>query len=80
MKMVNKNLDEIYDSLQELLDDVDVPRNIKERITKVKLVLEDKELGVDKALNEMDDLMESNDIPSFVRTQIWNVVSLLESQ
>ena len=31
----------------------------------------------DKALQELDEISDDPNIPSFTRTQIWNIVSIL---
>lgn len=73
-------IQEIIFTLNELKDDSTVSKNIKEKIERIISFLEhDEALGVDKAINEIEEMMETNNIPSYTRTQIWNVVSLLES-
>ena len=73
-------IQEIIYTLNELKEDSTISKNIKEKIEKIISFLEqDEALGVDKAINEIEDMMETNNIPAYTRTQIWNVVSLLES-
>ena len=77
--MENGQLKEIIFFLNELKEDSTVNKNIKEKIDKVISFLEnDNELGVAKALTEFEDLMEKNEIQPYTRSQIWNVVSMLE--
>ncbi|MFC1801655.1 UPF0147 family protein [Nanoarchaeota archaeon] len=79
MTMENGQLKEIIFFLNELREDSTVNKNIKEKIGKVINLLEnDNELGVAKALTEFEDLMEKNEIQPYTRSQIWNVVSMLE--
>ncbi len=76
----NGKIQEIIFVLNELKEDSTINKNIKEKIEKIIVFLEeDENLGVDKALHEIEEMMENNNIPSYTRTQIWNVVSLLES-
>lgn len=78
--MTNTKIEEILFTLNELKEDSTVSKNIKEKIEKIIVFLqEDVNLGVDKAIHEIEEIMENNNIPSYTRTQIWNVVSLLES-
>lgn len=78
--MNSSKVNEIISTLHELKEDSTINKNIRDRIEKVISFLEsDKELGVDKAIHEIEDLMENNNLPSYTRTQIWNIVSLLES-
>ena len=79
MKNSNGYLQEVIEFLNELREDSTLSKNIKEKIEKVIGLLEnDNELGVAKALNEFEDIMEKNEIQPYTRSQIWNVVSMLE--
>ncbi len=72
----------IIESLQEIATDSAVPRNVKERLVKIIEVLkhdsEDILLRKDKALSELDEVVEDTNLQAYTRTQIWNVVSVLE--
>jgi uncharacterized protein (UPF0147 family) len=72
----------IIESLQEIASDSAVPRNVKERLVKIIEVLkndsEDILLRKDKALSELDEVVEDTNLQPYTRTQIWNVVSVLE--
>jgi uncharacterized protein len=72
---------EIIETLNELCEDNTVPRNIKAKIQSIIASLNDSEhrsIKVNKALHELDEINADINLPSYVRTQIWNVVSLLE--
>ena len=72
---------EIIDFLQELKQDDSVPRNVKERIGVVESYLKnekDIDAAIDKSLHELDEIVEDVNIQPYTRTQIWNVVSMLE--
>ena len=76
----NGKIQEIIFTLNELREDPTISKNIKEKVEKIISFLEqDENLGVDKAILEIEEMMENNNIPAYTRTQIWNVVSLLES-
>lgn len=68
--------------LDQLLEDKTVPRNIKEGIEKAKnsLLDESKELVVriDAAIQALEEVSDDPNIPMYTRTQIWNVITLLE--
>jgi uncharacterized protein len=74
---------QIIESLSELKDDVTIPRNVREKLGNAIAALshEDEEVSirVDKALQEIDDVANDTNTQSYTRTQIWNIVSLLES-
>ena len=77
--MKNGHLKEVIEFLNELKEDFSVNKNIKEKIDRViEFLKNDNELGVAKALNEFEELMEKNEIQPYTRSQIWNVVSMLE--
>jgi len=74
-------INSIVDVLRELEEDITVPRNIKQKIQKCMSILkEPKEISmrIDCALQELDEIGEDSNLQPYIRTQIWNVVSLLE--
>jgi uncharacterized protein (UPF0147 family) len=81
--MITKsNLQMAVTALEELRSDSTVPKNIKSKIdTIITSLSQDKELSmkINEALNDLDDISDNNNIQPYTRTQIWNVVSLLES-
>jgi len=80
--MTNEKVSEALDALQELKTDNTVPKNIKFKIEDIiKALKDDKEISItiNKALNDLDEISDNNNIQPYTRTQIWNVVSILES-
>ena len=76
---MNDNLQEVVTRLEELREEFDSNRKLKEKITAVIFILnQDAELTIEKALSELEELNSLN-LPSYHRTQLWDVVSLLES-
>ncbi|MBI2659093.1 UPF0147 family protein [Candidatus Woesearchaeota archaeon] len=74
-------LDAVVSSLSEVKEDSTVPRNVRTRIESVVSTLkEDTELPikVNKALNELDQIANDVNLQPYTRTQIWNVMSMLE--
>lgn len=72
---------EIVDILEILEDDMSVPRNVKDKIKNtISFMKEEVELKirVNKALHELDEIADDPNLEPYTRTQIWNVVSLLE--
>lgn len=81
MKMTHDSTMEIIEFLAEFQEDSTVPKNVKAKIQKVAKILEgtdDISIKVDRALLELDDIQNDTNIQSYVRTQIWNIVSMLE--
>jgi uncharacterized protein len=80
--MPEDDINEVIEVLSELLDDNTVPRNIKGKIETTLHSLKekgDKSLRVNKALSVLEEISDDNNIQPYTRTQIWNVVSMLES-
>ncbi len=72
---------EIIEILTDLGDDVTVPRNVKGKIKTVMDVLKedaDLKLRINKILHELDEIADDPNLQPYTRTQIWNIVSMLE--
>ena len=70
---------EAIDHLCMLIEDSDSSKAFKERSkVAIKYLQANKEMAVDKALSELEEL-SSHEMSSYHRTQVWDVISLLES-
>ena len=72
---------ETIEKLQELENDINIPKNIKIKIKGIINILKgDIELSIkiNKALNELDEISNDANLEPYTRTQIWNIVSILE--
>jgi len=81
MKDGNK-VEEVVEILEELKDEGSVPRNVKDKlINTISALKEDQELKIrlNKALHELDEIADDPNLETYTRSQIWNVVSLLEN-
>ena len=79
--MEHKNLDDIEPVLSELKDDTTVPKNVRLKIEKVRALINDKtemQIKVSKALNELEEIADDVNLQSYTRTQVWNIISVLE--
>lgn len=78
-----EELKNLIDYLHELEEDNTVPKNIRTKITSVIEILKNPEeetsIKVNKALDEFEEISNDTNIQSYTRTQMWNVVSILES-
>lgn len=74
----------IIDGLAQLENDDCVPKNVRIRIKCAMDALNEKErvlsLRISKSLQELEYVSEDPNVPDYIRTQIWQVVSLLESK
>ena len=72
----------ISNALQELQNDITVPKNIKIKLEQINLTLNSSNellIKVNKALDEFEDIVNDTNLKPYTRTQIWNIVSVLES-
>lgn len=75
------DLEPILGMLNEICEDSTTPKNVKEKMNQISNLLKedvDVSIKIHKALNELDDIVNDSNIQQFTRTQIWNVVSMLE--
>lgn len=71
----------IVTALNEMKDDSTVPKNIKGKIDiMINMLKEDSEesIKVSRVMHEIEEITEDANIEPYTRTQIFNVVSLLE--
>lgn len=79
---MSEKLKQIAELLVQIGEDRTVPKNIREAAQQAKESLESKEeqiMKVDKAIQILDDISDDSNMPAYTRTQIWSIVSLLES-
>ncbi len=79
--MSENEFSEIQAVLEDLCEDNSVPKNIK---TKFQTMIEsfdrpgEASAKVNEALHNLDEIGDDTNLQSYVRTQIWNIVSMLE--
>ncbi len=75
--------EEIITLLQQIVSDRTVPRNIRSKceecVTALKNEKEAKAIRINTAISVLDEVTNDPNIPMYTRTQIWNIVSLLEA-
>ena len=74
-------IDAVINSLNEIQSDATVPRNVRTKIEAVINTLRENielSIKINKTLNELDGIVNDVNLQSYTRTQIWNVMSLLE--
>jgi uncharacterized protein (UPF0147 family) len=79
--MVDGELKEVIELLNDLKKDVFIPKNVKDRIESTINILKDEDevaIKVNKALHELEEVADDANLQPFTRTQIWNIVSVLE--
>jgi len=69
--------------IQQVASDRTVPRNIRTRCEECIKILQDESQGLDIRINSvistLDEISNDPNIPMYARTQVWNIVSLLEA-
>ena len=74
---------QVIEALEQLKEESAVPRNVRMKIETSIHALQEQgvvSLRASKALHELEDVAEDNNMQPHIRTQIFNVVSLLEMQ
>ena len=72
---------EIVDVLEELCEDHTVPKNVKAKFQEIIISLNDPKetsIKVNKVLHDLDEIADDTNLQPYIRTQIWNLVSMLE--
>ena len=75
------SFDDIGVAMETLLEEQGTPKNVKEKVTNMLVVVKDKSdphLKADQLLMQLDDLQSDVNIPNYIRTQIWSISSMLE--
>jgi len=81
--MVSKMFENFIPLIEQIVNDRTVPRNIRTKCEEsIKILKESKEdiaIRVNTVISSMDEVSNDPNIPMYTRTQVWNIVSLLES-
>ena len=78
-----KFIDDAMSSLNQLATSPSTPRNIRKSITSLLEELKSEEYSMSvRAANTtslLDDITQDPNMPSYVRTSLWQIVSTLEN-
>jgi uncharacterized protein (UPF0147 family) len=80
-ELIKQQCEEVIRALTNLKEDDGVPKNVRSKIELIIVDLSDEtELStkVSKSLHHLDEVSEDLNLPGFIRTQIWNISSMLE--
>lgn len=78
----DKTIKEIVNFMDDVLNDTSVPKNIKRAVTDAKNKLlsdDDPVLRASSAIYYLESISEDINLPMHARTQIWQIVSVLET-
>jgi uncharacterized protein (UPF0147 family) len=79
---MKENTAAVIDALHEVANDNTIPKNIREKINNILSSLNQEDelsLKIDRALHELEEISEDSNLQAYTRTQVWNIVSMLES-
>lgn len=79
---MDQSIKNIIDAMNDIMQDSATPKNVQTKMQEVIAILqkeEEKSIKIDKALNALDELAEDSNLQPYTRTQIWNIISSLES-
>ena len=84
MSDVNKeSLNSAIQTLNQLATSHSTPKNFKKTINYLIIDLKSEENSISvraaNAISSLDDITQNPNVPSFVRTSLWQAVSVLES-
>lgn len=68
--------------MDEIEEDTSIPRNIRKTISEAKKRLktnEDETIKIGAVVYSLEEIAEDINMPSHARTQIWTILSALES-
>ena len=84
--MSNENQESLKNAMQtlnQLATSHSTPKNFKKTINELMIDLKSEEYSISvraaNTISSLDDITQNPNIPSFVRTSLWQVVSVLES-
>lgn len=79
--MIVMNLTPALTLLEQIINDRTVPKNIRKAAEDSKASLNSTQLDevkISTAIHTLDEIINDPNMPLYTRTQIWNVVSMLE--
>lgn len=79
------DINEVVGALLAIEQDKSVPKNVRLKVKDAMNSLTESngkstEVKVDQVIQRLDELSDDPNLPPYTRTQIWNVVSTLESK
>ena len=75
-------LDGVIEGIEDLVSDTTVPQNVRLKLTAIVKVLRDETVDeairVNRVLDQLEEISNDVNIPSYTRTQLWNISCMLE--
>ncbi len=77
-----KSIQSALATLNRVIEDQSTPRSVKKKVTDLvaDLKAEDASLAIQaaNAIGVLDDVTQDPNMPSYIRTSLWQAVSMLE--
>jgi uncharacterized protein (UPF0147 family) len=72
-----------YDLLNSLIKDPGIPRNVREACKEAANILMKKDISLygvkaSSSISKIEEIIQDPTIPSYARTILWRVISILE--
>ncbi len=77
-----EELEPVIQQLEELKGDNTVPKNVKQKVTEILEVLsqeEDFSISISRVQNDLEEMANDTNMQPFTRTQIYNIISMMEN-
>ncbi len=80
-----ENISQVIELLSAIEGDNTVPKNVRSKVNQAIAFIKDDgnasfDVLIDRTIQSLDELSNDPNIPTFTRTQIWSVISALESK
>ncbi|HLP79015.1 MAG TPA: UPF0147 family protein [Acidobacteriota bacterium] len=79
---MSEEFSDIIEAMKEMASDSTVPQSVRVKLNKIVQSFndktQDKAILANKVLDELEAISNDTNIPSYTRTQIWNLSSMLE--
>jgi hypothetical protein len=79
---MSMDIKQISEMIEDLVNDNSIPKNIRRALSEAKTRLdgnEEKTVKISAAIYVIESITEDINMPSHARTQIWAIMSALES-
>jgi uncharacterized protein (UPF0147 family) len=75
-------MNSILEEIRDVLEDADIPKATRTKLEEIVSILEgpgEPRLKANRALCELEELSYNTTLPAFIRAQLWNISSMLET-
>jgi uncharacterized protein (UPF0147 family) len=80
--MTQEVFDQVKEIIENIFEDQGVPKNVTSKLNVILDVIKNDDcdfyIKTDKIIQHLEEISEDSNIQAYVRTQLWNITSLLE--